>query len=148
MSEVADQLDSMHAIAKEAFERRDLDSYRDIFASDLKYRRADGRIVGRDSLIRDARTQFRRYSMTGLSFVRESLDVDGTGDRVTEIMTRSLNLRTSAFFVVHREWEYIVRSRNKWRKDDSQWRIEEIEVLEQRIGPGRFSIGFHSRRET
>jgi Domain of unknown function (DUF4440) len=144
MTFVAAQLDAMHTIAKESFEQGDFDSYQDIFVPDLKYRRADGRIVGRDSLIRDARTQFRRYSLTGLSFVRESLDVDGNGDRATEIVTRSVNVRTSAFFVVHRAWKYDVKGRYVWQKVDAQWRIEEIEVLEQRIGPGRFSFGLRS----
>jgi len=135
----------MHAIAKDAFNRRDLDAYREIFAPGLKYRRADGRIVGRDSLMHDARIQFRRYSMTGLSFLRESLDVDGSGDQAAEIVTRTVNVRTSAFFVVHRAWEYVVRGRYIWRKNEAQWRIEEIEILEQQIHPGRFSFGFRGK---
>ena len=64
MTSVAPQMDAMHTIAKDSFEQGDVDSYQDIFVPDLKYRRADGRIVGRDSLIRNARTQFRRYSLT------------------------------------------------------------------------------------
>jgi hypothetical protein len=139
MSSVADELDARHHAAEDAIDRGDLDAYRDIFAPHLRYVRADGRAVGRDSLLRDARTQSRRYRFTRLSCVREALDVDG--ESAIEIVVRTVAVRASIFFVVHRTWEYLVRGRYTWRKTDGQWRIEDLVVLEQRINSGRWSFG-------
>ena len=62
-------------------------------------------------------------------------------------MTRTVTAAATAFLVVHRTWEYAVRGRYTWRKDQGRWRIEAIEVLEQRVRPGRFSFGFRARTE-
>ena len=134
MSSVVVELDAIHIAANGAFERGDFDAYREFFTPDLSYRRADGRVVGRDSMMRDARTQFRRHRARQKSIVRETLDVDG--DRVTEVVIRTATACGTAFFVVHRVFEYVVRGQFTWRKVDGRWRIAEIEVLEQRVrGP-------------
>ena len=54
MNPIAAELDAMHDMAKAAFERGDFAAYRDLFTPDLSYQRADGRVVGRDDLMRDA----------------------------------------------------------------------------------------------
>ena len=145
MNSVADELDAMHEMAKAAFERGDFAAYRDLFTPDLSYQRADGRVVGRDDLMRDARTQSRRHRLSRSAIVREALDVDGDGDRAIEIVTRTITAAATAFFVVHRTWEYAVRGRYTWRKDQGRWRIEAIEVLEQRVRLGPFTFGFRAR---
>jgi hypothetical protein len=145
MSSIADELDAMHAMAKEVFERGDFDAYRDLFSPDLKYRRADGKVVGRDDLLRDARAQFHRYRRTQSSIVRETLDVEG--ESATEIVTRTVSVIATAFFVVHRNFKYVVKGRFTWKQFEGRWRIEEIDVLEQRVRLGRFSFGLRARPE-
>jgi len=145
MDSVAAELDAMHDMSKTAFERGDFAAYRDVFAPDLKYRRADGRVVGRDDLVRDVRTQFGRHRLKRSALVRETLDVDG--DRATEVVTRTVTAGATAFLVVHRTWEYVVKGRYTWRKLEGRWRIEEIDVLEQRVRPGRCSFGFRARSQ-
>lgn len=143
MDSVADELDAMHDASKAAFESRDFAAYGELFAPALKYRRADGRVVGRDDLMRDAMDQSRRYRLIRSSIVREALDVDG--DRAVEVVTRTVHAGATAFFILHRTFEYIVRGRYTWRKVEGRWRIEQIEVLEQRVVLGRFSIGLRAR---
>jgi Domain of unknown function (DUF4440) len=145
MSSVAAELDAMHDMSRTAFERGDFAAYRDVFSPDLKYRRADGRVVNRDSLVRDARIQYARYRLARTSIVREALDVED--DRATETVTRTVTAGATAFFVLHRTWEYVVKGRYTWRKVEDRWRIEEIEVLEQRVRPGRFSFGLRPRSQ-
>ena len=147
MNPVADELDAMHDMAKTAFERGDFAAYRELFTPDLSYQRADGRVVGRDDLMRDARTQSGAAGLTRSAIVREALDVDDEGDRAVEIATRTVTAAATAFFIVHRTWEYTVRGRYTWRKDQGRWRIEAIEVLEQRVRPGRFTFGLRARTQ-
>jgi hypothetical protein len=142
LESVADALDAMHAAAKDAFERRDFAAYRELFAPGLTYRRADGGVVGRDELIRDAMMQSRCYRRMRSAIVREALEVEG--DRAVEVATRTVRVGVTAFLVVHRCFEYVVRGRYTWRKADGRWRIEAIEVLEQRIALGRSSFGLRA----
>jgi hypothetical protein len=122
MTSVAAQLDAMHTIAKESFEQGDFDSYQDIFVPDLKYRRADGRIVGRDSLIRDARTQFRRYSLTRTKRIIKAL-------RPTDGAAKSGGPR-------HR-----VRDRLRFRMRGALHRLHLSWPLVPRVQPSRADIG-------
>ena len=139
-SQTTAQLDAMHAEAKAAFERRDLAAYRDLFAPGLAYRQADGRVIGRDDLMKDVGIQFRRLSRVRSSFVREQIEADG--DRATEVLTQVGSVSATAFLVVHRTWELIRRGRYTWRKQAGRWLIEAVEVIEEQVGPGRFSLGF------
>jgi hypothetical protein len=122
MTSVAAQLDAMHTIAKESFERGDFDSYQDIFVPDLNYRRADGLIVDRDSLIRDARTQFRRYRVTRTKSMIK-------GSRPTDAAARSGGPR-------HRVRDRLrFRTRGTLRCSHLSW------PLVPRVQPSRADIG-------
>jgi hypothetical protein len=134
------ELDAMHAEAKAAFERRDLTRYRDLFAPELTYRQADGRVIDRDRLMRDVGAQFRRLSRVRSSFLREQIEADG--DRATEVLTQTASIGSTAFLVVHRTWELTRRGRYTWRRNGERWLIEAVEILEEHLGPGRWSIGF------
>jgi hypothetical protein len=134
------ELDAMHNEAKAAFGRRDLSKYRELFAPTLTYRQADGRIIDRDQLMRDVRVQFRRLSRVHSSFVREHIESDG--DRVTEVLTQTASFGATAFLVVHRTWELSRKGRYTWGRHGGRWLIEAVEVIEEHVSKGRFSIGF------
>lgn len=146
---VAIELDAMHAKAAEIIARRDFAAYRNLFLPELSYQRADGRVVGRDELVRDAVRQTHGFRSRHSTIVRETLDLDGdgndNGDRVTEVVTRTVRVGVSAFLVVHRTFEYVIKGRYTWRKVDGGWRIERIEVIEHRVAPGRFIFGLRAR---
>ena len=133
------ELDAMHAEAKAAYERRDLSAYRDLFAPGLTYRQADGRVIDRDRVMSDVGAQFRRPCRIHSSFSREEIESDG--DRATEILTQTVSVGATAFLIVHRTWELIRRGRYTWIRHAGRWRIEAVDVIEERLGPGRFSIG-------
>ena len=119
--------------------RRDLVAYRDLFAPGLTYRQADGIVVDRDRLMRQVGAQFRRLSRVHSAFVREHIEADG--DQAIEVLTQKASVGSTAFLVVHRTWELTRKGRYTWRKHDGRWLIEAVEVLEEHVGPGRFSIG-------
>lgn len=138
-SQITAELDEMHAHAKAAFERRDLSGYRELFAPELTYRQADGRVINRGRLMSDVEAQFHRLSWVRSSYERETIEYEG--DRVIEVLTQTATVGATAFLVLHRTWELLRRGRYTWRKQAGRWRIEAVEVLEERVGPGRFSIG-------
>jgi Domain of unknown function (DUF4440) len=132
------ELDAMHLEAREAFERRDLAAYRALFAPELTYCQADGRVIGRDQLMRDVAAQFRRLSGFRSSFVREAIEI-GDG-RANELLTQTGCTCATAFFIVHRVWEFSRRSRFFWTDVGKRWRIERVEVIKEHVSTGRFQI--------
>jgi hypothetical protein len=139
---ITTELDELHAQARAAFERRDLAQYRDLFEPGLAYRQADGRVIDRDRLMRDVDAQFRRLGWLRSRFVREHIEFDD--NRATEILVQTASAGSTAFFVVHRVWELTRRGRYVWGKQSGRWQIQEVEVLQEQVSPGRFHVGFRA----
>lgn len=142
-SQLIEELDAMHDRASRALAGRDLAAYRDLMAPDLKYLQIDGRTVDRDRLIRDVAAQFRRLNRLESSFSREHIEIGE--DRATETLTQSGSVGASAFLVVHRTWDFTRKARYTWRKSQGRWSIEEVEVLEEQVSPGRVHFGLRPR---
>jgi hypothetical protein len=53
LSEIASQLDDVHANARRAFINRDIDSYRSFFTDDLRYIQPNGKPIDKRQLMRD-----------------------------------------------------------------------------------------------
>jgi Domain of unknown function (DUF4440) len=138
---IAAELDACHAQAKSAFEHRDFVTYRELFSPELAYCRADGRVIGRDQLMRDVESQFRRLSWVSSTFVRES--IEAADDRACEILTQTGSAGTTAFLLVHRIWELTRRGRYYWTKLEGRWRIDRVELIEEHVS-GRFHFGLRS----
>jgi hypothetical protein len=137
-TEIAAELDARHNDAKRAFEGKDLPAYREIFTPALEYCQADGRVIGREQLMRDVATQFRRLRWVLSSFARESIEVED--DRATELLTQTGHAGTTAFLLVHRIWKVTRKGRYYWIKVEDRWRIERVEVLEEHV-TGHFEFG-------
>lgn len=142
-SQVIAELDAMHDRARRALASRDLPAYRDLMAPDLKYRQVDGRTLDRDRLMRDVAAQFRRLDRLESSFSREHIEIGE--ERATETLTQSGSVGVSVFLVVHRTWDFTRKGRYTWRKSQGRWSIEEVEVLEEQVSPGRFHFGLQPR---
>jgi hypothetical protein len=144
-TKAATALDALHLEAKAAFERRDVAAYRELFAPELTYCQADGRVIGRDQLMRDVAAQFRRLDGIRSSFQRESIEI-GDG-RATELLTQTGCVYVTVFFIVHRIWEVSRRTRFFWAEANERWRIARVEVIEEHV-TGRFRIGFRPKIES
>jgi hypothetical protein len=142
LSQISAELDEIHAQARDAFERRDLARYRELFAPGLKYQQADGRVIDRQRLMSDVAAQFRRLSWSRSSFVREHIEIGE--DRATEVLNQTVAAGVTVFFLIHRTWHLTRQSRFIWREDAGQWRIEEAHVLEERVSSGHFHVGFRA----
>ena len=134
------ELDAQHAEARAAFEARDLSRYRAIFAPELRYRQANGRVIGREELMKDVSDQFRKLDRVSSRFTREQIEFDG--DRAIETLTQIAWAGVTAFLIVHRAWEVIRKARYTWRKLEGRWCIEEVEILDERVVPRRVWFGF------
>ncbi len=145
-SRYASELDAIHAEAKAAFERKDLATYTSLFAPGLRYRQRDGRVIGRDQLMRDVRAQFRRFNRVQSSFIREHLEVsDG---RVTEILEGTGSAEVTAYWVVHLKWNVTRRGRYLWTRAEGHWQIEEVDVWEEKVSGGPLWFGLQARRRS
>lgn len=137
-TKVAVQLDAAHRKARVAFSRKDLSAYMSLFSADLRYRQSDGKVIDRDRLERDIRTQFSRLSAASSTFDREQIELaDG---KAIEILRQTASARATAFLVLHRTWDISRRGRYVWRPDDGHWVIEEVEVFEEIVQSRGFTL--------
>jgi hypothetical protein len=87
-SEIETVLDGRHAAANTAFTSKDMEAYQSLFGSDLRYRQIDGTTIDRARLMRDVKTQFRRFYRVTSHFTREKLGAKRRlhlGDRRREV---------------------------------------------------------------
>ena len=142
-AEVSAELDETHDQARAASRRKDLSAYMSLFAPDLRYRQSDGKVIDRNRLKRDVRSQFSRLSAAGSHHVREQIELaDG---KAIEVLCQTASAASATlFFVVHRIWDISRRGRYVWRRDDGRWVIEDVEVLEEKITPRKLSISLRA----
>lgn len=136
---VAAELRAMHQRAREAFLRKDAGAYMDIFAPSLTYRQADGKVIGRDKLASQVRHQLSVVSSVENSYVSESLEAEG--DRATEILAQTAFIEIVHFAVVRRRLSLHRRGRYAWSRIGGEWRIVEVEVLEEKVTPAGIRLG-------
>jgi len=131
---VAAELDAEHRKAKANYQAKDLDAYMSIFAQDLRYRQPDGRIIGREELARDVESQLSAMVSTNSSYVRETLVVQG--DRATEVLFQKAFVTSRHLVLFRRSWRVERRGRYEWVRLPEGWRIQEVEVLVEKVSRG------------
>lgn len=133
-SSVAAQLDALHTESKENYRAKDAIAYMRVFAPGLRYKQADGRVIGREQLARDVASQLRSVESADTSYVRESLCVEG--ERVTELLRQTASVTTRHFFVLRRVWRVNRLGSYTWIRSSEGWRIQTVEVLDEVIAGG------------
>jgi uncharacterized protein DUF4440 len=126
---VAAELDALHAGARNHYRARDAAAYMRTFAPDLRYRQADGRVIGWEQLARDVASQLRSVESADTSYVRESLRVEG--DRVTEVLRQTASVTTRHLCFLRRVWRVSRQGSYTWVRLPEGWRIQEVEVLSE-----------------
>jgi ketosteroid isomerase-like protein len=128
------ELDLAHLKANQGYHAKDVKAYMAIFAPDLKYKQPDGRVIGREQLARDVKSQFSSVQTADTSYVRESLQVDS--DRAIEILIQEASITTSHFVFMTRVWRLKRRGRYTWIRLPDGWKIQEVEVLHESVSRG------------
>jgi hypothetical protein len=136
---VAAELKAIHQRAKEAFQRKDLAAYMEVFSPTLTYKQPDGKVIGRDRLTRQVKEQLDALGSVESSYECESLQVES--DRTTEILRQTASTEMVHLSVIRRRWHLVRRARYVWKRVDSEWQIAEVEVLEERVTPAGLRIG-------
>ena len=136
------ELDASHVSAMRAFSRRDLDAYRQAFSPTLTYQQVDGRIIGRNQLMRQVAQQFRRLTYAKSSFVRERMSI--VGDEVTEFLLQEAYLEATAFGFLRRSWTLSRRGEYVWSKLGEIWVIQRVKVLSETVLPSGWRFGVRS----
>jgi hypothetical protein len=124
-------LDERHAAGQAIYARRDIDGYRELFSPTLSYRQANGKVIGRDELMRDVARQFRNLTNARSSFTREQLSVDG--GNVVETLTQLATAQATAFGIVHRLMRIERRGMYSWTNVDGVWRIAAVRILNEKM---------------
>jgi Domain of unknown function (DUF4440) len=133
------ELDARHAAAQIAFSHRDLDAYRALFSPSLSYRQADGRVIGRDELMKNVASQFRRLSMTKSSFSREQFSVGG--NEAAETIRQSATAEATAFGLLHRRWKIDRHAAYRWTKINGVWTIGSVSVFSETMTGDGWRLG-------
>jgi hypothetical protein len=116
--------------ARDAFLRRNLALYLDVFTEDLEYKQPGGKVIGREQLGRDVRRQFRAFSSIDyLCWARQSIEQDG--DVVVEVVKQEARATIRAFLFIIRRYEVLRTSKLWWVQRPSGWRIRRVEVLDE-----------------
>jgi ketosteroid isomerase-like protein len=131
---LAAELSALHRQARDTYRSKNLSEYMSLFTPDLTYRQANGRVIGRAELAADVASQLAKLDDAETSYIRESLQVDG--DRVTELLTQTATVTVRYLVFLRRKWHLKRRGRYTWVKSPQGWKIREVEVLEEAIGPG------------
>jgi len=139
LAKVAAELKAMHQRAKEAFLRKDAGAYMDIFAPSLKYGQADGKVIGRDKLAAQVRHQLRTVSSVENSYVCEKLEMEG--ERAIEILEQTASAEIVHLGFIRRRISLHRRGRYSWERIGGEWKIVEVEVLEEKMMPASIRFG-------
>ncbi len=132
LSMIADELDSMHASARQAFLARDIGAYRSFFTEDLRYVQPDGKPIGRDELMRDVRKQLAQFKTVDSVMTRETIAMNDNGT-VTQILNQIGIYSLSVFVFFTKKWSIKRRGKYTYRRTDVGWRICGVEVLSEDV---------------
>ncbi len=132
LDSIANELDAVHAAARQAFLARDLNAYRALFTEDLRYVQPDGKAIGLQQLMRDVGKQLAQYKAVDLEVTRESIanNDDGT---VTQFARQDATYSVSVFFIFTKTWKIARRGKYTYRIADEGWRICDVEVLSETV---------------
>ena len=131
---VARELDELHRKAKEHFRNRDVAAYMQVFTPGLKYRQANGAVIGKDELARDVAAQLRRVESAESTYLRESLQVEE--GRAIEVLTQRATVTVRRFLVFQSVLRMERRGRYLWARTPDGWRIQEVEIFQEQVSVG------------
>jgi ketosteroid isomerase-like protein len=129
---IAKELDNVHAKARSAYLKRDLNAYRAVFTEDLRYLQPNGKPIGLQQLMRDVGKQLAQFKSVDSEFTRESIAMNQDGS-VTQFGSLNGTYSVSIFFFFTKTWKIVRRGRYTFRKIDDEWRICEVEVLSETV---------------
>ncbi|HEX4302938.1 MAG TPA: nuclear transport factor 2 family protein [Rhizomicrobium sp.] len=136
---IAQELDARHRAANAAFEQRDIDAYRALFSTALAYRQNDGKVIGRDALMRNVAQQFRNLTRVTSTFTR--LELAQADNGVVEHLIQSGSAQATAFGFVHRSWVIARVGDYTWTRENGIWVIRQVQVLSETLSPTGWRIG-------
>jgi len=138
--DIMNELDAAHQKAQDAYHRRDFHAYMEIFAPDLAYGRADGKVIGRAELAHDVRTQLQVFDSAQTSFTRERLEVHDA--EATELLRQNALVTTRHFAIIRRSWSVERLGRYVWTKTSEGWRIRKVEILKENVRSAGFTLAW------
>ena len=126
------QLDSLHAVATQAFMNRDLHAYCNCFTEDLQYTQLSGETINREQLMRDVRPQLKKFKTVDTEFIRQFItqNLDGT---VTQVLKQIASYSTTVLLFFRKEWQVVRQGEYKYRNTEEGWKIYAVKILEESV---------------
>lgn len=132
---IAHELDAAHGEAKEHYRNKNIAAYMRVFTPDLKYRQANGKLIGKEQLARDLWSQLAQVEGVDSSYRRESLQWEG--EMAVEHLVQIASVTVRRFLILRRTWHVHRRGRYVWVRTSEGWRIREVEILDERVSRSR-----------
>ena len=132
---VAAELDELHRQAKQSFVDRDVTGTMRIFARDLRYRQANGTVIGWEELAHDVAAQLASVESADSAYTRESLQMDG--ERAIEVLEQRATVTMRRFLIFHSILRVQRRGKYLWARTPDGWRIQEVEILHEQVLDGK-----------
>ena len=133
VNSIANELDAVHAAARQAFLERDINAYREFFTDNLRYVQPNGKTISRSQLMRDVGKQISQYKAVDSEMTRESIVINHDGT-VTQVVHQKVVYSISVFFFFTKTWKIERHGKYTFRQTDQGWRICDVEVLAESVG--------------
>jgi len=131
IDQITAEIDSAHARSKAAFRAKDIDGYMSIFATNLSYKQANGKVISYAKLKGDVASQLATMHKMESTFTRDT--IEAVGSDVVETLTQTAILEIKVFFVFRRRWQVHRRGRYVWSNTNTGWAISSVEVIEEQV---------------
>lgn len=124
-------IDNAHAIANQAQQDKNFDKYMGTFANDLLYKQINGKTIGKKQLEADVKRYFTRVKSFSSNYQRTEISFQE--EEITERLTQHSEVSIRVFIFFTKKWTVERKGIYKWKMINGDWKIFNVEVLNERI---------------
>jgi len=124
-------IDNAHAIANKAQQDKNFDKYMDTFADDLQYKQTNGKTIGKKQLATDVKRYFTKVKSLSGNYQRTEISFQE--GKITERLTQHSEISIRVFIFFTKKWNVERKGIYKWKIINGDWKIFNVEVLNERI---------------
>ncbi len=125
------EIDEMHQFSNEALGQRRFDAYINIFSDNLTYKQINGKTIDKKELAKNTASYFSRLKSSKSRYERMNYSIDG--NRITENLIQKAIASIRIFIFFTKTWTVEREGIYEWVKNDENWKIEKVEILNEKI---------------
>jgi hypothetical protein len=129
--EILNEIDLMHQRSNKALVEKNINVYINIFSDELKYKQLDGKIIDKKQLVQDIRFYFSQLKTFRSQY--ERMDYSIKGNQFTERLIQKATASIKVFLFFTKKWNLEREGIYEWIKIENVWRIEKVEILNEKV---------------